>query len=530
MKRENSIFLAAPAAALIVNFLFLQDADYKIPFLSLVLLLAAAFAVGVYAETKKASRDTKAMLAKSGGLVLATLAMMQVVCVFRQDYLGNTKILLKWTYLLAMILAYIILIFVITNGEITENTVFLILLAGICIRAFYVVLTQVPLYQSNAGTLSSDYVGHLGYIYHFYSKGTLPDFNPQNYDQFYHPPLHYMLSAVWLKLNGAFGKNSANIEELLQSLSLFYAGCTLGFLNKIGIKLRISCRGRAIALGLASFLPFGIMMAGSVSNDGLMLLFSVMAIYFTLNWFEEPVMKNILLTAFTVGCAMMTKLSAGLIVPAIAVIILIKLRKDRRHTKNFIVQLLCFALAVFLLGLWYPVKNLIQYGIPITYAYNPGVNEAQMADVSDSIPVSVVKSLAYGEGRSYLQNNIVERLGSWVFYLTMAFLALAFVGTIIWLFRREAESHARLLILISILVVTIAYFKHCFDYPHVYTVNVGYIMLPVYFCFLGLGGLFSEEEEQSVIALIGKGFLGTALLYMVLSTLFIFNMQTVFSM
>lgn len=557
MKREDSILLVAPVAGLIVNFLLLQDAAYRIPFKSLVLMLVAAFAIGVYAEVKKVSRDTKILLIKSGGLILATLGLIQIMCIFRQDFFGNTRVLLKWTCILAMVLGYIILMFAYTNKEITEDTVFLIILAGICIRVIYVVLMQVHLYQNDAGTLARNYGGHLGYIYHFYSKGTLPTTDPRFFDEFYHPPLHHMLAAAWLKVNNLVGKRAGGIDELLQSLTLFYSVCTLGFLNKIGIKLKMSCRGRCIAMGFASFLPFGIMMAGAINNDGLMLLFDIMAIYFTLKWFEEPVMKNILLMALTIGCAMMSKLSGGLIAPAVAIVMLMKLWQERHHIKTYLVQFLCFALVVFPLGLWSPIKNLIQYGVPITYIPRLREDAAQYighygvvqrlfgtdgqfihlyvgfdnlkSDISYNIPISIIKYLTFGEGTYYLQNNVAERLGTWVFYFTMALFVVAIVGTVIWLCKREAEVHARILILFSVLVILLSHLKFCFDYPHVRSMHVRYIMLPVLLCFLGMGGLFPEREERRGTALIRRGFLVLALLYIVLSTLLIFNMQATFS-
>lgn len=557
MKRENSIFLAASIAALIVNFMLPQDAVYRIPFLNFLLLLAIAFAAGIYAEVKKVFKDTKIMLVKSGGIVLTTFAMIQVVCIYRKELFGSTRILLKWTLILAMILAYIIIIFAYTNKEITENTVFLILLAGICIRVAYVVLMQAHLYQNDAGTLATNYGGHLGYIYHFYSNSTLPAIDPRVREQFYHPPLYHMIAATWLKINNLLGKSMGGMDELLQSLTLFYSSCTLGFLNKIGIRLRISCKGRCIALGLASFLPFGIMMAGAINNDGLMLLFDVMAIYFTLKWFEEPTMKNMLLIALTIGCAMMTKLSGGLIIPAVVAVMLMKVFGDRQQMKRYIVQFFCFVLVFFPLGMWHPLRGLIKFKVPITYTPPTRSSAAQYigeygvlqrlfgtdgqfyplyvgfnkttAGISYNIPISIVKFLTFGDGTYYLQNNVVKNLGTWMFYLTMVLLALAFVGMIVWLLKKRTELYARMLVLISVLVITVSYFISCFTHPHVSIMHVRFIMLPIYLCFLGLGGLFSEKEEQRGMSIVRKGLLGLTLLYIVLSTLLFFNMQLTFS-
>ena len=77
----------------------------------------------------------------------------------------------------------------------------------------------------------------------------------------------------------------------------------------------------------------------------------------------------------------MTKLSTGLVAFPVAWLFLARLiktirdnkdakgRKKVLKTKELIKQFAFFALVVFPLGLWFPLKNLISYGVPVTYVY-----------------------------------------------------------------------------------------------------------------------------------------------------------------
>jgi len=71
---------------------------------------------------------------------------------------------------------------------------------------------------------SGDADNHAGYITYLLQHHQLPDFDPRGHWQFYHPPLHHMISALWLWLSEhVFGISNAAAQESLQTLSLFYA-------------------------------------------------------------------------------------------------------------------------------------------------------------------------------------------------------------------------------------------------------------------------------------------------------------------
>jgi hypothetical protein len=67
---------------------------------------------------------------------------------------------------------------------------------------------------------------------------------------------------------------------------------------------------------------------------------------------------------------MMTKLSMGFVAVPTAWIFAAKLiREGKKKAGGLIKQLAAFALVVFPAGLWFPLRNLIGYNVPLTYVY-----------------------------------------------------------------------------------------------------------------------------------------------------------------
>ena len=124
-------------------------------------------------------------------------------------------------------------------------------------RIFYAVMVQSHIYQNDLGVLSPDNTGHLGYIYVLYSTGHLPGKNPMTHHQYYQAPLFHMISAVLTRLFAALGYVLDEIPELLQMISVLYGTLTLFFVNKIGKKIDIPVRSRAVVMGIAAFCPGG---------------------------------------------------------------------------------------------------------------------------------------------------------------------------------------------------------------------------------------------------------------------------------
>ena len=101
------------------------------------------------------------------------------------------------------------------NKKVYRTILTTIIILAFIIRLAYTI--KMPYYK-----LQHDIDGALKYVFTIYHDGKLPD---SNRGQFYHPPLHHLLSAGWLKIIDGFYKNPSpnNLFEGLQYLTLIYS-------------------------------------------------------------------------------------------------------------------------------------------------------------------------------------------------------------------------------------------------------------------------------------------------------------------
>ena len=263
-----------------------------------------------------------------------------------------------------------------------EDLVAAVLASGFVMRAVMVLFTPLNFYQHDVSNFSGRQPGfHDTYILYIYDNFTIPDVDVRYYGEFYHPPLHYILSALFLRLNNVLPLRFSGDIDGLKMLPMLWISYLILFAKKILEHLNIDGKALAFSMLFITFSPHMIYLAIQVNNDPLALMLLTGAVYFALEWYKEPDSKKIVYTALCIGCAMMTKLSTGLVAFPVAWLFLARLiktirdnkdakgRKIMLKTKDLIKQFAFFALVVFPLGLWFPLKNLISYGVPVTYVY-----------------------------------------------------------------------------------------------------------------------------------------------------------------
>ncbi len=558
MKPENRIFVIAALAALAVDLLFQQDAVNKISVGNTLLILGVLVLVNLAAYWLGGRR-----LLLMGSMITAWLiALIWSAVIVRQNYgewAGYVGLATVGIGLVTLaVLLFIGIKFIgVKQSKMTEDTMLVLLLVALAMRIFYVVMTQAHIYQNDIGVLWSPLGGHLGYVRYLLDNQALPDFDPTTRHQFYQPPLHYVISALWVKLHTLFGIPIESVDENLQVLSLFYSMASLGVLNKIAIRLKISVGGRLAALCVIAFLPYDIMMSAAVNNDLLMTLLVLLCIYFTVEWYQEPGIANILLMGITIGCAMMTKISGVLIAPGVAVIMLVKAWKGRREWKKYVGQFAVFGLVAFPLGLWYPLKCLLQYGVPLGYVPYMGIDSSQYIgmytgtrrffEVGDqltelclhwensapyidyNIPISLVKFAVFGEGSYYLVNETVKTIGTWMFWFTAVLLVAAALLCVYCFVGRRLAWVYKVSFAAMILVILGSYVKFCYMYPHVCTMHIRYVMVAVYLGVIGAGSVLDcslGEGKDTRLRKSVRGVVSVILLaFAVLSVLLNWNME-----
>lgn len=249
-----------------------------------------------------------------------------------------------------------------------ESLIGLILIAGMILRVGYMVDTPMGLRGHDVAGF--DESGHLDYIYQIFITGRLP----QTYDyQFYHPPLNYILEAMVVKVFSWFHHNPdlGVVFEAAKIVPCFASCATLLVSNSLFREFRMSPRARALALGVLAFQPTFFIFSSSINNDSLMLLFYLIAVLYTVRWYNDPTMKNILLIALAIGLGMSTKLSAVTVAAFTApVFLLVLIRRIReRNPLPMIGQFAAFGAVCLPLGLWYTIRNRLKFRISYRYIY-----------------------------------------------------------------------------------------------------------------------------------------------------------------
>jgi 4-amino-4-deoxy-L-arabinose transferase-like glycosyltransferase len=256
------------------------------------------------------------------------------------------------------------------KGSLSFNSLItLILIAGFALRIGYAFYTQAATRQHDvemysSGSLNINGQGHFAYIYKIYSTWQLPD----SYNwQFYHPPLWHFLVALWMHIYELFHQG-APIADLFNAgmiLSSFVGCLTLYFFKELIYRFSKNEKINTIALFILAFHPQFFIMAGWMNNEGLSLMFSVMALLYGIKFHQERKWSNIILCAISLGLGMMSKYSSALISLPLAFIFIYDLVIDikNKKTRTILLQGISFITIAGLLGLWYIVRNITKFGI-----------------------------------------------------------------------------------------------------------------------------------------------------------------------
>lgn len=543
MKKENRIFWLTLVCALIATFLFQQDEVYKI---TIPRLLIISIVLGISAIWLLCKKRIEGII---GIITILTLVLIWVVCHIRSIDGNNLTWIMEVTIIAGVVLT-VLFVFIFSRKTIDENTVFIILSISLMIRLMYIVMTQAHFFQNDIGTFSENSVGHLGYTYFLYANNHLIDFDPREWNQFYHPPLHYAVMAVLAKINTLLGISVEHMDEQLQILPFIYSMFTLGYLNKIGKRLGMTARGICLVLLPAGFFPVSIMMSGGLNNDALLILFMIMSIYYTILWYYNPKWKHIIGMAISIGCAIMTKLSGGLLAPAMAFLMLLQLYRNRKNWLFYMKQFLVFGLIAFPLGLWFYIRNMILFKVPINYVpllsedmeqYIGMFTKTQrlldirglldtlsiqwsnvLPNVDHNIFISIFKFSTFGEGVFYVNNSVIRFIGTGLFWMVVAILVLLPILFIIKLIHNRNDRDIRSIIIflgIANATIFLLYVKFCFAFEHICTMHVRYIYVAILSGFLFLG---MDKMKNKVLQKGGIVFLGV---FAIFSMLMHINLQ-----
>lgn len=367
-----------------------------------------------------------------------------------------------------------------------------------------------------------EFGGHFGYIGYIFYNNHLPTGSPIDYWCFFNPPLFYIISAIFMKLQSLLNFTIEQGLENLQILSLIYTTIFNIFVYKIlkEINIKKSIIFLILFVGLS---PAMIIMSGSLNNDILSIMLSTIAIYYTIRWYKTDSLKDLIIIAFAISLAIMTKISTALIAIAIAFVFLTKVIQNKKEIKKYIKYFSIFAIISLPIGLWFPIKNLVLYNVPLTYVQSVDLdNDANISDHSvferifkisrghlDSINVDMskenaeynllittLKSYLVDEHIDYSENSILKVCIPLIFWISIGIMIL-FIINLIYILKnyKEINNNWILFFLLLFVLEIISYLKFCFDFPFTFTMNFRYIV-PTLISYSVITGLVCEYNKK----------------------------------
>ncbi len=527
MKRDNKLIVAAVVLPFLVGMFFDHTAAYKLSSMHFFVFTALILTYNGVLFLQRADWERRKLVLQCSGMLFFTVGLIQGVCVIRNIEDMSESIQTGLGIGLALILAAALLILLKIEKGITENVIALVIFAAFLVRILYTVLSRSHLFQNDTTAFHPDCFGHLGYVYRLYADGRLPDVDPTTAFEFYQPPLHYAVSAFYLKileLLRLLPTDREEIEELLQVLPMIYSMVTVVFIDKIARQMKFTNEGRLTAVCFAGFMPYSVLLGAALNNDPLALMLMVMSVYFTFKWYDKPDMKGILIMALCIGGAMMTKISSGLIAPAMAVMMLHRAWKDRKQWTVYLKQFFCFGLVAFPLGLWHSIYCFIKYRMPIGYASYLAEDSPQFIGTHDkwsrffdfdrafeflsirmdyvnefadyNIPVALIKYATFGESRYYMSCDLTYVVGTGMFWANFVLFILMGAACVVWLFLRDGRAVHKVSLLTGMAASLFLYLKFCIRYTHVCSMNIRYIMCAVYMgCIVIAAVAFGLQER-----------------------------------
>ena len=393
-----------------------------------------------------------------------------------------------------------------------------IILIGLFLRVFFINKTNVVEYQFDAGigdlkaekdyekvwldSTGEDFIGrHLDYILQIYRTGHVPS---TLIGQYYHPPLSHAIFAGWLKIMDNFSDSARLKIESMQYISVLYSVLSLIVICKILKEFEISDKNILLFMIIATFLPIGIYMSGAINNDGLVTLFTLMALLYLIRWQKDQSIKNTLLLSLSIGLGLLTKTSIVLmIIPSLIVFFkeLIKRVNEDEEWKTLIVEALIFTIIICALGLPYHLYSASIGKDTIGISQPPEEKSIAMYSLFDRFgPSNLFKIKDYNLFNSYINTQIGFGLVETNFLvdkIMVGIVTVLFVQSLYMIIVYYKES---ILLLSTFITWWFGYFYLNIAMPYYSSQNSRYMIVPI-ICGLLFMILRLEKSDNKVYEL-----------------------------
>lgn len=473
------------------------------------------------------SKDKKRSLSCHSLQILFILLSCLFTAVFQGLGLTENSHYMTVLMLTCIFLIYFGVLFYlkVSRRLIHEDTVItMMIFLGVLIRVSYVLLSGLYDRQHDAGAytgIATDFVnpGHIGYIEYIYKFHQLPNLNPYELFAYYHPPFHHILSALWLQVNVSLGVAENFAFENLQVLTLLYSCLCMTVTCRILKILDIKGTGLFLGLAFVVFHPSLVIMAGSVNNDMLTILFMCLIISGSLQWIREKNFKNLMMLALCIGFGMITKLNSAVLALPLALVFLMHFisvikGKNRQEILKWIKNYCIFGVTTALIGLGWIVRNLIIFGekpgVPVpgesspmyTAAYSlwsrlgiPAFHDWRIefpfhpisAKACNNTWVIMLHTSLFAEEYPTSLLDVLLILCQIVFVLSIIFSIATALLLAAVLIHKQTSNEDRVFLLVGYIVMLISFAAFVIIYPYTCSSDFRYVAICLVYIAIALG-------------------------------------------
>ena len=296
------------------------------------------------------------------------------------------------------------------------------------------------------------YGDHLDYIREIADNNRLPETNDL---QFYHPPLHHFICAMFLKVVEIFTSDVEVQNTILQFVPLLEYILTMVVICKLLKTLHITGKYKVLIFILLILHPSHYMLSRNLNNDMLVTLLMYATIWRAFKWYQKSTVKNMILTGLLAGLAVMTKVSGGLVAIPILYLLIKRIVIDYKKSENkktvikkYFGQTVLLGMIALPIGLWYPIRNYIKFHQSFFYVLNP-TDVLTMDNVGD-------KSVWQRFGLDFSQNAIYFR-GRTSYNLPLGVIQTSIMGELGGVYYPEIVT-----MVLFMNMIAIAYSIYCF--------------------------------------------------------------------
>ena len=473
------------------------------------------------------------MVEKHPIIFLVLSALLVNVLTFAK---GNT-----WSFIAVIFLVVLLAVVLKIKGKLNNKALCAtILILGFLIRVCYILYTDCTVRQHDVESFGCGY-GHAGYIEYIYNNFKLPVGDVRDTWQFYHPPFSHIISALFMRVQTLFGVAYSNACESLQILSLIYSNLCVIVSYKILNALNLKCNGRAVGLSLVAFSPTFIIFSGSINNDVLSVLFMLLSVLYSIRWYYSKTYKDIVVLSVVIGLGMFTKLSVWMVAPPIAVLFFIELISaiKKGTFKTIICQYSLFAIICLPIGLYWSVRNLLLYNVPLNYIPMLDTTNAQYVGGYSVVErlfnfkmesvfinwgnpffefnptLGLLKTSFFGESLNWVDYPQILVPAMFVFVLGCI---LALIGVILF-FKfiktcKETQKPIKIVLVTLFLLSVIMYYYFCFSYPFTCTQNIRYASHLIPLLSLGIAYFINKQNSKIVSAISALFCISSAVMFL----------------